>query len=214
MAAILIASAMIVSSTKGVAQAQEIGTKPFFLVARADMPDPTFHQAVILMLPSSSEQAPVVAGLIINQPMRVTLDELFQHMPSLKHPEEHAYFGGPVDYSLPILITRGAKPSSHAIELMDNLYVTGGVETSAAIVSKPWSPKDMRLFLGRSQWAREQLRGEILRGAWDALPVNADLIFSQNPRSVWCGLQKQSHYKEVIWSGLRAGVFTLAPAWD
>src|SRR5260370_37157000 len=111
------------------------------------------------MLLAWSDQGPVVAGVIINQPMRVTLDELFQHMPDLKHPEEHAYFGGPVDYSLPILITRGAKPSSHAIELMDNLYVTGGVETSAAIVSKPRSPTDMRWALGLSQWGAEQLRG-------------------------------------------------------
>jgi putative transcriptional regulator len=214
MATIFIASAMIVSSMKGMAQAQEIGAKPFFLVARADMPDPTFRQAVILMLPSSSDQAPVVAGVIINQPMRVTLDELFQHMPSLKHPEEHAYFGGPVDYSLPLLITRGAKPSVHAIRLVDNLYVSGGVEASAEVVSRPWSPRDVRLFLGRAQWAPAQLRGEILHGAWDALPVNADLIFSRDPRSVWRGLQKQSHFKEVGWPLAPVGDLRLTPALD
>jgi putative transcriptional regulator len=213
-AAVLIACAVIVSSVKGVAQAQEIGTKPFFLIARADMPDPTFQQAVILMLPSSSDHAPVVAGVIINQPTRVTLDELFRHMPSLKHPEEHAYFGGPVDYSLPLLITRGAKPSAHAIRLMDNLYISGGVETSAEIVSKPWSPRDVRLFLGRAQWAPEQLRGEILHGAWDALPVNADLIFSQDPRSVWRGLQKQSNNKEVAWPVPTMEEFRLMPLSD
>jgi putative transcriptional regulator len=212
-AAILIACAVIVSSMKGVAQAQAIGTKPLFLVARADMPDPTFQQAVILMLPAS-EQAPVVAGIIINHPMRVTLDELFHHMPSLKHPEEHAYFGGPVDYSLPLLITRGAKPSRHAVGLMDELYVSGGVEASAEIVSKPWSPKDVRLFLGRAQWAPEQLRGEILQGAWDALPVSADLIFSADPKSVWRGLEKQSHFKEVAWPLPPAAEFRLAPALD
>jgi putative AlgH/UPF0301 family transcriptional regulator len=163
------------------------------------MPDPTFSKAVILMLPSSSDQVQIVAGVIVNSPMRLTLDYLFQHMDTLKHPEEHAYFGGPVDYSLPLMITRGAKPTGKAVKIMDNLYVSGGVETIAAIVSRPWSPKDGRLFLGRAQWDREQLRGEILKGAWDALPLNLDLVFSPDPKAVWPALQKQSHFKEVEW---------------
>ena len=208
--AVVIAMPAIVAVGVGMAQAQTIGAKPYFLVARADMPDPTFHQAVILMLPSSG-QVPVVAGVIINQPMRVTLDDLFQHMDTLKHPEEHAYFGGPVDYSLPLLITRGGKPSNHAIGIMDNLYVTGGVEAIAGIVSRPWSPQDAHLFLGRAQWDAEQLRGEILKGAWDALPLNLDLIFSVDPKTVWRALQKQTHFKEVDWMPPPAESIRISP---
>jgi putative AlgH/UPF0301 family transcriptional regulator len=196
---VVIGIAAIVAGASGIAQAQTLGSKPYFLVARPDMPDPTFQQSVILMLPSSSEDVPVVAGVIINQPMRLTLDDLFQHMDALKHREEHAYFGGPVDYSLPLLLTRGGKPAGHAIRIMDNLYVSGGVETVAAIVSRPWSPKDAHLFLGRAQLSRDQLRGEILRGAWDALPLNLDLVFSPDPKSVWRALQQQTHFKEVKW---------------
>ena len=190
----------IVSGAAGLTQAQTFGSsKPYFLVARPDMSDPTFSKAVILMLPSSSDEIQIVAGVIVNSPMRLTLDYLFQHMDTLKHPEEHVYFGGPVDYSLPLMITRGAKPSGHTVAIMDNLYVSGGVETVAAIVSHPWSPKNARMFLGRAQWDREQLRGEILKGAWDALPLNLDLVFSPDPKSVWPALEKQSHYKEVEW---------------
>ena len=187
----------IVSGATGLAQAQSFGSKPYFLVARPDMADPTFRKAVILMLPSSSEQVQIVAGVIVNSPMRLTLDYLFEHMESLKHKDEHVYFGGPVDYSVPLMLTRGTKPTGHAVAIMDNLYVSGGVETVAEIVSHPWSPKDARLFLGRAQWDRQQLRGEILKGAWDPLPLNLDLLFSPDPKSVWPALQKQSHYKDV-----------------
>jgi putative transcriptional regulator len=195
-ASVVIGVLAIVAGWAGQAQAQTFGAKPFFLVARADMPDPTFQHSVILMLPPT-EDSPVVAGVIINQPMRLTLDDLFQHMDTLKHRDEHAYFGGPVDYSLPLLITRGSKPARHAIRILDSLYVSGGVETVASIVTQPWSPKDARLFLGRAQWAPEQLRGEILKGAWDALPLNVDLVFSPDPKSVWRTLQKETHLREV-----------------
>jgi putative AlgH/UPF0301 family transcriptional regulator len=52
--------------------------------------------------------------------------------------------------------------------------------------------------MGRAQWTRDQLRMEILRGAWDAMPADVDLIFKADSGAVWRGLQKHSHLREVL----------------
>ena len=168
----------------------------YFLVARDDMPDPTFQQTVILMVPSAPEN-PIVAGVIVNKPTDVTLGRLFERLPAIKHPTEKVYYGGPVDDDEPLLFVRGAHPSKGTTRLMDNLYTGTSVDAITDILTHPWSPQDSRLFMGRAQWTRDQLRSEILRGAWDAMPAEVDLIFKSDPGAVWRRLQKHSHLREV-----------------
>lgn len=168
----------------------------YFLVARDDMPDPTFQQTVILMVPSAPEN-PIIAGVIINKPTKVTLGQLFERLPGLKHPAEKIYFGGPVADDEPLLFVRGAHPSKGTTRLMDRLYAGTDVDAITEILTHAWSPEDSRVFMGRAQWTRDQLRNEILRGAWDAMPADVDLIFKADPGGVWRGLQKHSHLREV-----------------
>jgi putative transcriptional regulator len=168
----------------------------YFLVARDDMPDPTFQQTVILMVPSLPRN-PIVAGVIVNKPTEVTLAQLFTHVSGLKHPAEKVYFGGPVSDDQPLVFVRGTHASKGTTRLMENLYAGASVQTMADILSSSWSPQDTRFFLGRAQWTRDQLRGEILRGAWDAMPAKVDLIFERDPVAVWRQLQKSSHLRQV-----------------
>jgi putative transcriptional regulator len=172
----------------------DLSSTPYFLVATPDLPDPIFQQSVILVLPS---QSPLVAGFIINKPSPVTVGEVFREVDGLQHPGDKAYFGGPVDYTEPVLLMRGDHPPPGATRLASHLYVTTGLGTIAAILTRPIASGDQRLILGRSQWSSEQLHGEILQGAWETLPANIDLIFSPEPAKLWPQLVQQSHLRQV-----------------
>lgn len=181
----------------------------YFLVARDDMPDPMFQQTVILMVPSAPDN-PVIAGVIVNKPTNVTLAQLLGRLPGLQHPTEKLYYGGPVDDDEPILLVRGPHPAKGTTRLMANLYTGTSADTITDILSHAWSPQDTRLFMGRAQWTRDQLRMETLRGAWDAMPADVDLIFKADPAAVWRGLQKHSHLREVEFTPESFGVGELA----
>jgi putative transcriptional regulator len=191
------------------------GDKCYFLVARDEMPDPTFQQSVILMVPSPRDN-PLIAGIIVNKPTKVTLAQLLNNVPNLKHPTEKLYFGGPVDDDQPMLLVRGQHPLKGTTRLMDKLYagMDAGLITSA--LTHPWSPQDTRVILGRAQWTRDQLRMEILRGAWDAMPADVGLIFKTDAGAIWRGLQKNSHLREVDFAPpvLSAGALELLPLAD
>ena len=169
----------------------------YFLVARDDMPDPMFQQTVILMVPSAPDN-PIIAGLIVNKPTNVTLAQVLSGLRGLQHPTAKLYYGGPVDDDEPILLERGPHPAKGTIRLMGNLYTGSSADVISDILTHPWSPQDTRLLMGRAQWTRDQLRMEILRGAWDAMPADVDLIFKADSGAVWRGLQKHSHLREVL----------------
>jgi putative transcriptional regulator len=168
----------------------------YFLVASDQMPDPTFQQSVILMVPSAPDN-PIIAGIIVNKPTNVTVGRLLGSLSGLKHPTEKLYYGGPVDDDEPILLLRSPHPLKGTTRLMDKLYAGTSPDAITDILTHPWSPQDTRLVMGRAQWTRDQLRMEILRGAWDAMPADVDLIFKTDPGAVWRGLQKHSHLREI-----------------
>jgi putative transcriptional regulator len=175
--------------------AQGASAKPLFLVATPDMPDPLFARSVILMLPSAPP--PLVAGLIINKPTNVRVRALFPHASALKGGSENAYFGGPVDLTEPCLILRGPEPSAKASRLFDDVYVSTDPDSIARLLTNPQSAKDLRLVLGRAQWTRDQLHGEMLRGSWYVARAQADLVFNTDPEAVWRLLVRRAQLQEV-----------------
>ncbi|MGH7840271.1 MAG: YqgE/AlgH family protein [Candidatus Binataceae bacterium] len=198
----VLAGALLVASRSFAAPLPTIASDPYFLVATPDLPDPIFQQSVILILPSAS-QIPLIAGFIVNKPTPVTVGDVFREVDGLQHPSEKAYFGGPVDYTEPILLMRGDHPAGGATRLANHLYAAAGMGAIAGLLTKPFAPADKRLFLGRAQWSRDQLRSEIKQGAWEILPVDVDLVFSPEPAKLWPKLVQQSHLRQV-------GMFTLS----
>lgn len=167
-----------------------------FLIAQRAMPDPIFQRSVILMLPS--EGLPLVVGIIVNKPTHIPLGKLFPKSPALKNRVEAAYFGGPVDIESPSLIFRSAKAAKHAIRLAGDVYVTFDPGLIEARFRDPKGAKDLRLFLGRAQWAPGQLQNEMLRGGWYSLRAEGSLIFSAHPEGVWRTLLERAQPGTVV----------------
>jgi putative transcriptional regulator len=195
---ILIAAILAVAAAKSapaVAETPGTSAKSFFLVASSDMPDPVFQKSVILMLPP--EEPPLVAGVIINKPTDVTLGKILRPPLTPESRNQRVYFGGPVDLSTPLLVIRTTTPPKAAFRLLANVFAIADPGSIRDILNDSRYAGDARLFLGRTQWAQEQLRGELLQGAWSVVPLRADLIFEHDSGKVWPMLSQHEHVREV-----------------
>jgi putative transcriptional regulator len=157
-----------------------------FLVARRELSNPLFKESVVLMLPSADTD--VVVGLIVNKPTRIQLREVFPKDSALKNRSDAVYFGGPVDTEAPSALFLSSKPSKQAVHLVGDLYVSFDSDFIEGMLKKPKQARDVRLFLGRAQWAPDQLQDETLRGAWYRERAENSWIFSREPENVWHSL--------------------------
>jgi putative transcriptional regulator len=197
LAAVMVTCAAIDAVPIRARESQQQDRKPFFLVASPDLPDPLFQQTVILMLPPS--EPPIVAGLVINKPTKVTFGQLFGHSPAIRNEAQSVYFGGPVELTSPTILMRAAQAPDATTRVFENVYMSVDTGSVRELLKRPGSEKDLRLFLGRAQWTEDQLHSEILRGAWIIAAASPELVFSPDPGSVWRVLVQWAKVREIEW---------------
>jgi putative transcriptional regulator len=162
-----------------------------YLVARDPISDPFFHESVVLMLKPLPEN-PLVIGLIVNKPTRVPLSEIFPDDPALKSKTQTAFLGGPVDTDTPGVVFRSKKAVKQATLLFGDIYVSFDRSFIKGLLEKPEPGQDLRLFLGRAQWAPDQLQDEVLGGAWDNIRAEGSLIFGADQSYLWHMLSERA----------------------
>jgi putative transcriptional regulator len=179
-------------------------SKPYFLVATPELPDPVFEESVILMLPhsevpSESGEGVLVVGLIINKPSTVPVSELFPKTGDLKGAAVSAFFGGPVEPREPSIVTRTAVGSDKSSsKLLDDLYLVTDPDAVADLLKRASaSGPDLRLIMGRAQWSDTQLHAEIAEGSWYTIPANVGDVFSSDPKQIWKQLEQHGQLLEV-----------------
>lgn len=176
--------------------AQNSGNEAVFLVARNQIQDPFFEHSVVMMLPTT--KAPLIVGLIINKPTRVTLSKLFPDSPALKSRTEPAYFGGPVDVRVPSVVFHSPEAHEQALRLYGNVYLTFDPDLITTVFQNAQGASIPRLFLGRAQWAPAQLQNEMRQGSWYRVHASGNLIFSSNPQQLWRRLHTRAAPSKYI----------------
>jgi putative transcriptional regulator len=167
-----------------------------FLVARRELTNPLFGKTVILMLPKN--ETPLVVGLIVNKPTKVQLRDVFPDSKTVQQKETKAFFGGPVELDSPSAIFRSAAAPKNATSVFADIYVTFDPDTITELAESPEQASTLRIFLGRSQWAPEQLQNEVAEGAWYTMRGDADPIFSSHPESAWPALLKRLEPRPLV----------------
>lgn len=198
LATILVNWAALNAATLTAQELPDTTRTPFLLVASPDMPDPLFQQTVILMLPPS--ELPIVAGIVINKPTKMTLGQLFSHSPAIRNQAQSVYFGGPVDLTSPAILMRASRAPDATTRLFENVYMSDDAASVRAFLERQESDKDLRLFLGRVQWTVDQLHSEIISGAWVVTAASPELVFSPDPGSIWQKLVQQAKLREIEWN--------------
>ena len=150
-----------------------------FLVARPGMRDPSFRQAVVLVMQDRLGQA---TGVIINHPTDRSLAELLP-IERFKRFTEPVYFGGPVAANGLFALFRADRYSGKALAMLPGLYLALNPDTIDELLNKP--PAAIRFFSGYSGWAPGQLVAEMERGDWFVLEADADTVFRKDPSRLW-----------------------------
>ncbi|HTR45832.1 MAG TPA: YqgE/AlgH family protein [Verrucomicrobiae bacterium] len=170
------------------------------LVATRDLPDPLFHDSVVLMLPV--KEGPLLVGLIINKPSKIKIRDVFPDSPGLQQSDAVAYFGGPVDAAVVArsAVFRSKTPPKGATLVFADVYVTFDPGEILALAENAPQASTVRIFLGRAQWAQQQFDNEVAHGAWHILPATPDSVFSSLPEFLWRSLIDRAEPRPVAQS--------------
>lgn len=158
------------------------------LVAAEHMADPRFRQSVVLVTRHGRSRSTI--GVIVNRAFDVPLDRLF---PDLKPAAKHRlHYGGPVSAGqIVFMVSRPTAPPS-AIALADGLFLSSDIDSLRRLLGAPTPQNRLRVFDGFASWAPGQLEGEIDRGDWHLLPVDAEAIFSVPLEDLWLTLWRRA----------------------
>lgn len=152
------------------------------LVARAELPDSNFKDAVVLVM---NNIAPAPAGLIINRPTRIAVSSLFPDVERLAELDDKLYFGGPVKITTVSFVFRADAPPERAIEVSDGVYLSTDEELLRKLLAREKPMEGLRMFIGYSGWGPGQLQAEIARGDWTLAPAEKGAIFEHKSEHPW-----------------------------
>ena len=152
------------------------------LVASADLPDPNFRRAVILLLEYDSTGA---LGVIVNRPTDVALDTVLPEIAELKGRPETVFLGGPVARDRMILLVQTPKAPEAAAKVLDGLFITTNLDVLRELARGPRDRVPFRAFVGYAGWGPGQLDAEARRGDWDVVPGDPAKVLAREPAKLW-----------------------------
>lgn len=153
------------------------------IVARAELPDPTFAHSVVLVL---NNLGPAPAGIIINHPTGIAVAELFPQEKRLAQLPDKLYFGGPVELSSVWFLVRAAQPpDGDAVKACEGVYLSGSRDLLLKLLARAQPMAGLRIFVGHSGWGPGQLEAEIARGDWKLEHAGAQGIFDRKFERAW-----------------------------
>jgi len=96
----------------------------------------------------------------------------------LNRPNGKAFDGGPVALGVRTLVRARNKPEGAE-------YIAGDVYMRPGIAQRAGA----RVYAGYTGWSTQQLKDELARRLWKALPFDAKIVFDPNPSTLWTRLR-------------------------
>ena len=160
-------------------------TKPLtaiLLVARAELPDSNFKDSVVLVM---NNIGPGPTGVIINRPTGIAVSHLFPDLERLAQLDDKVFFGGPVEIGSMSFVFRSDTPPADSVQVLDGVYFSTNRELLRKLLGRDKPMDGLRIFVGHSGWAPDQLGAEIARGDWTLAPPETDAIFDGKSKHPW-----------------------------
>ena len=144
------------------------------LAAMPSMTDPRFHQAVIFICEYSPAEGAM--GLVINDPMNLSLSEVLAHIdidvndPALA--EQKVLVGGPLGEQQGFILSLEGDADSSDMQLSLSAAKQDLVDLANGDIAE-----DALVFLGYCSWRPGQLENELKQNAWLVTPASAEVLF-------------------------------------
>jgi putative transcriptional regulator len=155
------------------------------LIAMPSMMDPNFHHTVTYVCEHNEHGA---MGLVINRPLDIDLDEVFQQLSLAKTSSEMANTpilrGGPVELERGFVIHDSTDEWESTARVTDSIQVTTSQDILSAMAAGN-GPKRAVVVLGYAGWGAGQLEFEITENAWLSTPASTHIVFETPFEQRW-----------------------------
>ncbi len=152
------------------------------IVARAELPDPNFEDAMVLVM---NNLGPAPVGIVINRPTPLSVAQLFPQLKQVAQVPDKVYFGGPVEVRSVWFLFRAVTPPKDAVRAFEDIYLSGSRELLLRLLRRDKPMEGLRIFMGHSGWGPGQLEAEIEHGDWVMRHAEPDAIFHAKPEHPW-----------------------------
>ncbi len=157
-----------------------------FLIATPAMQDPLFKHAVTYLCEHDEEGA---MGLIINQPISVTVGELLDKIDidnnKLSDAATNTIFsGGPVSTDRGFVLHTPKPGYASSQALSSEIMITTSKDVLAELTTDS-APEQFIITLGYAGWQSGQLEQELLDNSWLIIEADPHIIFNTPPHLRW-----------------------------
>ena len=149
------------------------------LVATEVVHGELFADTVVLLLYYDETGA---FGLVVNRPTDVKPEELLADEDALAGYSGTLFWGGPVQMDSLRALVLTEEPPEGAEKIIESVYL---VSYEDALEWVPRDPSSLRFFIGYAGWAPGQLDNELAHGSWRIVPGSSQLVFADEPETLW-----------------------------
>lgn len=156
-----------------------------FLIAMPGLADENFNHSVTLICHHDDEGA---MGIIINQPLRLTVQELFSEndlqTDKLRHPGQAVFFGGPVRPDHLFILHDNSQLWENTLLINNNLCLTTSTDFLTAMAAGETIDNHL-VSLGYAGWGPGQLEHEMIENSWVYAVADNEIIFQTAAEKRW-----------------------------
>ena len=171
------------------------------LVAMPTMQDPRFARTVICLCAHSADGA---MGIVLNKPLDgLSFDDLLSQLgldPVPPARRIRLMAGGPVEGGRGFVLHTADWETEGSLKVNPEIALTASVDILKAIAGGG-GPREGLLALGYAGWGPGQLEDEIQRNAWLNVPADEDLLFHDQPDTLWRQALAKLHIDPSALSG-------------
>jgi putative transcriptional regulator len=158
------------------------------LVASPQLSDVNFARSVVLVLQNDEDGA---VGVVLNRPTNLVPATVFPELAEgVGTYDGHLFRGGPIAPSRLIYLVRGlAAATVNGPEVLDKVFLSVDDGALSEMTRLADGTDELRLYAGHAAWVPGQLQAEINAGGWQVLPATPDLVFDEDPGTLWSKLE-------------------------
>lgn len=147
--------------------------------------DPLFFHSVIYICEHNEQGA---IGIMVNQPMMITLDEIFKQLGiQTEDPEigrNTVFSGGPIHRERGFIFHPTGTHWENTVEISHDISLTTSPDILRS-VAQGQGPKEFMLALGYTHWKAWQLENELSANSWLYGPASPDILFQLPVEKRW-----------------------------
>ncbi len=148
-----------------------------FLIAMPNLQDPYFHKTVTYICEHNEKGA---MGLVINMPVRITVNELLVQIEANKHDttglNQKVLAGGPVAPDRGFVLHNMQSGWESSLALSDDIMITTSKDILLSLGGDD-APSQFMVALGYAGWSPGQLEQELQQNSWLNIAADKEILF-------------------------------------